>query len=74
MKRQLVGLQEGLLRGPVIGPVKSGPTSHAAQYEDLQLLTLVAELGLGLVPVDLGFLPPGIALGHESLTGQQSQG
>src|SRR5262249_34948092 len=70
---EAVSLEERLLRGPEIRPVESAAACHAAHAEDLQLLLLAAELYLGFVPVDLGFLTPRVGLRNEGLFAEQPQ-
>jgi len=68
-----MGLQEGLLGRSWIGQMEGGGTGHAPHAEDMQRLALIAELGLGLVPIDLGLLPPGVGLRDEGLLAQESE-
>ena len=59
-------VEKGLLGSTAIGP-EGRATGHAAEDEDLERDPLAAEVGHGLVPVDLSLNVSGIALGHEGL-------
>ena len=39
------------------GTVKCPATGHASHTKDVELLPLIIKVGIGLVPVDLGFFP-----------------
>ena len=49
--------QKRLLRGMQISPVKRRAAGHPAHREHLQLGPFPAEIGLGLIPIDLRFQP-----------------
>jgi hypothetical protein len=59
-------VEKGLLGSTAIGSVEGRATGHA-EDEDLERDPLAAEVGHGLVPVDLSLNVSGIALGHEGL-------
>lgn len=69
----LVGLQKRLLGGVAVGAVKGAAAGHRAHAEDLQLDALAIEVGVSLVPVDLGFLAPIVGLRHEGLPADQAE-
>src|SRR5579885_3546642 len=66
-ERQLMRLQERLLAGMRICPVKRSPAPHAAHAEQVRFLFLAIDLGNRLVPIHLPFLPPPIALRNVNL-------
>jgi hypothetical protein len=72
-ERELVRFQERLLGRVAVGPVERAPTRHAPHAEHLELHPFVAEIRHRLVPVDLGFAAPRVALRHERLPPCQAQ-
>src|SRR5437899_12795764 len=56
-----------------IGAVERRSARHAAHREHLQLYAFAGQIGVGLVPIDLRFHAPRIALRHAGLAHQHSQ-
>ncbi len=54
-----------------VGPVERRTAGHQAHGEHLDLGPLVGEIDPGLIPVDLSFLRPTVALRHERLSPQR---
>ena len=73
LEGQLVGFEKGLLRRAWVGPMKRPSTRHTAQREDVQLLPVSAQIGIGLVEIRLRFAAPLIALRHEGLAADQTE-
>jgi hypothetical protein len=53
--------------------MESAAAGHPAQRENLKLLTLAAQVGLGFVPVHLAFAAPVVTLRHAHLAPHQPQ-
>src|ERR1019366_4906213 len=73
MERQLVRFQKRLLRGPQIGAMIGRSAGHRTQREHLQLDPLAIQVGIGFIPIDLGFDAPVVALRHKGLAPGQPQ-
>src|SRR5207249_3268050 len=67
LERFLVGFEKSLLRGSPVREVKSAAAGHAAHAEHPELLAHPIYVPHRLVPVDLSFHAPRIALWHENL-------
>ena len=65
--------QKSLLRGVQISIMEGRSARHAAHRKDLQLDPFSGQIGIRLVPIDLCFHAPGIALWNTSLTFQEAQ-
>jgi len=68
---ELVPFQEGLLGGAQVGPVEGAATGHRAHAEHLKLGEIPGQVGIGFVPVHLGFTAPAVGLRHVDFLDQQ---
>src|SRR5208282_713931 len=66
-KRQLMRLQEGLLRGVIVGHMKGPAAGHRAHGEDVNWLALARHLDLRVVPIHLRLAAPFVHLRHKGL-------
>src|ERR1035438_9960826 len=73
MERQLVGFQKRLLRGPQVGAMIGRSAGHRTKRKHLQLDTLAIQVGIGFIPINLGFDTPVVALRHKGLAPGQPQ-
>jgi hypothetical protein len=68
---EFVAFQKGLLGGAQVGSVESAATRHRAHAENLKLGEIPRQVGIGFVPVHLGFAAPTVGLRHIGFLDQQ---
>jgi hypothetical protein len=68
---KFVAFQKGLLSGAQVGPVERTATRHRAHAEHLKLGQIPGQVGVGFVPVHLGFTAPAVGLRHVDFLDQQ---
>src|ERR1035437_6326900 len=55
MERQLVRFQKRLLRGPQVSAMIGRSATHRTKRKHLQLNALAIQVGIGFIPINLGF-------------------
>ena len=70
---QLVRFQKGLLAGMWKGAMERSATGHAPHAKYIGLLSLLADVHIGFIPVHLSFLTPPIGLWNAGFLADESQ-